>query len=207
MKKIIAFTGSTSHNSINQKLLEYILREFPDNGIEILDLKLYELPIYSPETEKKGIPIQTKEIFQIFNSADGFILASPEHNGLPSAFLKNHIDWLSRVDQRFFHDKPILLLSTSPGATGGKSHLDILVKLVYRWGGELVGQFSLGDFYRNFDCHTNTLCKSKDEQSLKQLIESLLNYQKQPKESYRTQREIELFLSKIVDQYKNKGYL
>ncbi|MEC7770290.1 MAG: NAD(P)H-dependent oxidoreductase [Bacteroidota bacterium] len=207
MKKIIAFTGSTSHNSINRKLLKYIIREFPNDRIEFLDLKEYDIPIYSTEIEKKGIPIWTKELFQTFTSVDGFILASPEHNGLPSAFLKNHIDWLSRVDQRFLQDKPILLLSTSPGATGGKSHLEILAKLVQRWGGELVGQFSLGDFNRNFDCLTNTLCKSKDEQSLKQLVESLLNYQKQPTESYRSQREMELFLSKIVGQYKNKGYL
>ncbi|RPG36980.1 MAG: NADPH-dependent oxidoreductase [Muricauda sp. TMED12] len=207
MKKIIAFTGSTSHNSINQKLLDYIIKEFPNKGIELLDLKSYELPIYSPETEKKGIPIQTKEIFQIFNSADGFILASPEHNGLPSAFLKNHIDWLSRVDQRFFHDKPILLLSTSPGATGGKSHLDILAKLVHRWGGELIGQFSLSDFYQNFDTRTNTPNKSAHEQSLNHLVKSLLNFHEKPSAIYRTNREIEVFLNRIVNQYKSKGFL
>ncbi len=207
MKKIIAFTGSTRHNSINQKLLEYILREFPNNGIEILDLNSYELPIYSSDTEKKGIPIQTKEIFQNFNSADGFILASPEHNGLPSAFLKNHIDWLSRVDQRFLQDKPILLLSTSPGAAGGKSHLDILAKLVHRWGGELIGQFSLSDFYQNFDTRTNTPNKSEHEQSLKILVNSLLDYQKIPSSIYRPKREIEVFLNRMVNQYKSKGFL
>lgn len=207
MKKIIAFTGSNSPNSINQILIDYIVKEFSNNGIEYLDLKKYSLPIYSPSTEQKGIPAPTKELFQTFTSADGFILASPEHNGLPSAFLKNHIDWLSRIDQRFFGDKPVLLLSTSPGKTGGSSHLEIMAKLVQRWGGELVGQFSLGDFYQNFDTRTNTPNKSKDEQSLKQLVKSLLNYKEQPIESYRTQREIEVFIHKTVNQYKNKGFL
>jgi NAD(P)H-dependent FMN reductase len=207
MKRIIAFTGSNSPNSINQILIDYIIKEFPNKGIAPLDLKGYDLPIYSPEIEEKGIPAATKELFQTFASADGFILASPEHNGLPSAFLKNHIDWLSRVDQRLFQDKPILLLSTSPGATGGKSHLDILAKLVQRWGGELVGKFSLGDFYQNFDTRTNTPNKSEHEQSLKHLVKSLLGYQKTPSASYRTHREIEVFLNRIVNQYKSKGFL
>jgi len=207
MKKIIAFTGSNSPNSINQKLIDYILKEFPNSCIEYLDLRGYNLPMYSPEIEQKGIPFSAKDLFQTFTSANGFILASPEHNGLPSAFLKNHIDWLSRIDQRFFGDKPILLLSTSPGRTGGSSHLEIMAKLVERWGGELVGQFSLGDFYQNFDTRTNTPNKSKDEQSLKQLVKSLLNYKEQPIESYRTQREIEVFINKTVSQYKNKGFL
>jgi NAD(P)H-dependent FMN reductase len=207
MKKIVAFAGSNSPNSINQILIDYIVKEFPNNGIASVDLKGYDPPIYSTEIEEKGIPAATKELFQTFTSADGFILASPEHNGLPSAFLKNHIDWLSRIDQRFFGDKPVLLLSTSPGRTGGSSHLEIMAKLVQRWGGELVGKFSLGDFYQNFDTRTNTPNKSKDEQSLKQLVKSLLNYKEQSIERYRTQREIEVFINKTVNQYKNKGFL
>lgn len=207
MKKIVAFTGSNGPNSINQRLIDYILKEFPNNGIAYLDLKGYDLPIYSPSTEQKGIPMPTKELFQTFASADGFILASPEHNGLPSAFLKNHIDWLSRIDQRFFGDKPILLLSASPGRTGGSSHLEIMAKLVQRWGGELVGQFSLGDFYQNFDISTTSLNKSKDERLLKRLIQDLLDHQKLPVGTFRTQSEIDAFIAKAINRYKNTGYL
>lgn len=207
MKKIIAFTGSTGQHSINQKLLEYILRKFPSNGIEILDLKSYELPIYSPETEKKGIPIQTREIFQIFNSADGFILASPEHNGLPSAFLKNHIDWLSRVDQRFFHEKPILLLSASPGKLGGSTHLNILERLLPNWGGQMVGRFSLGAFHKTFDIENNELVRLEDKLELKAVIHNLLNYHNQPNGRFKTQLEMDSFIDEIRNNLKSKGFI
>tara|TARA_R110002167_G_scaffold108398_6_gene276804 strand:+ start:767 stop:1528 length:762 start_codon:yes stop_codon:yes gene_type:complete len=177
MKKIIAFTGSNNPVSINEKLIKYILKEFPKSGIEFVDFKKYELPIYSQEIEKKGIPKHAKELFQLFTSAEGFILASPEHNGLPSAFLKNTIDWLSRIDQRFFGDKPILLLSTSPGATGGSTHLEILADLLQRWGGLLIGRFSLGSFQQNYDEKAKGLKNSKDKQLLKKLVIDLLSKQ------------------------------
>ncbi len=177
MKKIIAFTGSNNPASINEKLIKYILEEFPNCGIEFLDLKKYKLPIYSQEVEKKGIPNHAKELFQLLTGAEGYILASPEHNGLPSAFLKNTIDWLSRIDQRFFGDKPILLLSTSPGTTGGSTHLKILANLVQRWGGLLVGRFSLGSFQKNFDDDTKSINNSKCEEVLKELVIDLLSTQ------------------------------
>lgn len=177
MKKIIAFAGSNNPASINEKLIKYIIQEFPKSRIEFLDLKKYTLPIYSQEIEQKGIPNQAKELFQLFTSAEGFILASPEHNGLPSAFLKNTIDWLSRIDQRFFGDNPLLLLSTSPGATGGSTHLEILVNLVQRWGGKLIGQFSLGSFQQNFNDDTKSLNNPKEEYVLKNLVESFLRNQ------------------------------
>lgn len=207
MEKIIAFTGSNSPQSINRLLIKHIQQEFPDSGIEYLDLKDYELPIYSLEIEEKGIPVQAKELFQTFASADGYILASPEHNGLPSAFLKNHIDWLSRIDQHFFGDKPILLLSASPGATGGSSHLGILATLVQRWGGELIGQFSLGHFHKNFDISTHKLIKSKDESQLKRLVNELLNHQKMSKENYRSQAEIDALIANTISKFKGKGFL
>lgn len=206
MKKIIAFTGSNSPNSINQRLIEYIQQEFPDSGIEYLDLKDHELPIYSVEIEERGIPIQAKELFQLFASANAFILASPEHNGLPSAFLKNHIDWLSRIDQHFLGDKPILLLSASPGATGGSSHLGILATLVQRWGGVLTGLFSLGHFHQNFDIATNKPNKSKDEHQLRRLVNDLLKHQL-PKGNHRTQAEIDALIANTISKFKRKGFL
>lgn len=202
MEKIIAFTGSNNPSSIHEKLIKYIIKEFPNCGIEFIDLKKFELPIYSQQIEQKGIPNQAKELFQLFTSAEGFILASPEHNGLPTAFLKNTIDWLSRIDQRFFGDKPILLLSTSPGATGGNSHLEVLANLVHRWGGQLVGRFSLGSFQQNFNDDTKSLNNQKEEYMLKNLVVSLLTDQPVKEED-----DIEDFLTKIVNKYKCKGYL
>ena len=177
MKKIIAFTGSNNPNSINEKLVQSIIKKFPDQSIQFIDLKRFDVPIYSQDIEQNGIPKLIKKLFQLFTEADAFIIASPEHNGLPSAFLKNTIDWLSRIDQRFFGEKPVLLLSTSPGPTGGKTHLQILEKLVLRWGGIFVEQYSLGSFDQNFDKSNLSITDLQENIKLKKAVDALINGQ------------------------------
>jgi len=114
MKNIIAFTGSTNPNSINEKLLIATINKLSKDSVNLVQLVDKNIPVYSQKIEEEeGIPNPIKELFQLLTQADGFIIASPEHNGLLSAFLKNIIDWLSRVDQKFFGDKPVMLLSTS----------------------------------------------------------------------------------------------
>ncbi|MEW2922243.1 NADPH-dependent FMN reductase [Muricauda sp. ANG21] len=178
MRRIIAFTGSNNPNSIHEKWLRHIIAQHPKEGIEFLDLKAFNVPIYSQGIEELGIPQKMRALFQVFSEADGFIIASPEHNGLPSAFLKNIIDWLSRIDQRFFGEKPILLLSTSPGVTGGRTHLNLLAGLVGRWGGELAGQYSLGSFHQNFDMNQNVIVDPEVRIQMRSAISALLNNKK-----------------------------
>ena len=79
------------------------------------------------------------------------MIAVPEHNGFMPAFLKNVIDWLSRLsttETGFFgtHNIPVLLLSTSPGANGGATSLQTLHSLMPWWGAEVKATFSLGCF-------------------------------------------------------------
>ncbi len=162
MKKIVAFSGSNNPDSINEKLVQSIIKRYSEHDIRFIDLKKFDAPIYSQEIQSNGIPLQIQELYQIFEESDGFIIASPEHNGLPSAFLKNIIDWLSVITQRFFNDKPVLLLSTSPGATGAKTHLGILAKLIPLWGGILKGTYSLGSFTKNFDMSSNAILNEEE---------------------------------------------
>ncbi|SDX75312.1 NAD(P)H-dependent oxidoreductase [Flavobacterium degerlachei] len=174
MKKIIAFTGSNNPNSINEKLVQSIIRKYPNQNIEFIDLKRFDVPIYSQDIEQNGIPKPIKKLFQLFTEADAFIIASPEHNGLPSAFLKNTIDWLSRINQKFIDGKPVLLLSTSPGPTGGKTHLQILEKLVLQWGGLFVEQYSLGSFDQNFDKSGLVITNQQENIKLKKAMQALI---------------------------------
>lgn len=177
MKKIIAFTGSNNPNSINEKLVQSIIRKFPDQNIEFIDLKKFNVPIYSQEIEQIEIPKPMKELYQQLTESDAFIIASPEHNGLPSTFLKNTIDWLSRIEQRFFGEKPILLLSTSPGPAGGRTHLQNLEKLVLRWGALFVEQYSLGSFNENFDKSTLSIINPQENISLEKAMQALIKGQ------------------------------
>lgn len=153
MKNVLAIAASNKKVSINKILLLYAAKKLKHVAVNLLSLSEIELPVYNEETEKQtGIPAAVETIYDRFSEADGFILACPEHNGLPPAGFKNLYDWLSRINQQVFQQKPVLLLSTSSGKNGGAANLHLLKGLLPRWGGEPAGMFSLGDFYENFNC-------------------------------------------------------
>jgi chromate reductase, NAD(P)H dehydrogenase (quinone) len=56
---------------------------------------------------------------QAIRAADGLIIVSPEYNWTIPGALKNAIDWLSRLPNQPFKDKPVALQSASPALLGG----------------------------------------------------------------------------------------
>ncbi|GAB3175247.1 NADPH-dependent FMN reductase [Telluribacter humicola] len=165
MKKIIAFAGSNSAQSINKKLVEVAISKLPQDAVQLINLADIKVPVYGINTEEEGgIPETIRQLHAALAEADGFIIASPEHNGLLPAFFKNIIDWLSRIDQNIFGKKPVLLMSTSSGSYGGQSSLTILKNLFPRWGGHVVGTFSVGPFQEKYDEATQNLTYPEDQQ-------------------------------------------
>lgn len=155
MKKILAFTGSNHSQSIHQNLINVTASKVTKNNVTLLDLTDFPLPIYSIDIETQGIPEEVKKLKNIIAEHDALMIASPEHNGSMPAFLKNVIDWLSRVaepGQSFFGatKKPVLLLSTSPGETGGATNINTMSKLMPWWGGDVKGTYSLGSYHDKF---------------------------------------------------------
>ncbi len=152
MKKILAFSGSNSSKSINQKLVEYVGEQFTDAQVTLVDLKEYELPMYGIDTEENdGLPEAAISLKEQFDSHDAFIIAVPEHNSSFTAFFKNTIDWLSRVEMNVFQKKSILLLGTSPGPGGaGRAMTQAESVLTGYLQGVVVSKFSLPNFFANF---------------------------------------------------------
>ncbi|APG59163.1 NADPH-dependent FMN reductase [Christiangramia salexigens] len=151
MKNVLAFTGSNSSTSINQKLLDHISNRL--NGHEVKRIKLtdFPLPIFSEDIEKnEGIPDNVKQLNQTIKAHDALLVAVNEHNGASSAFFKNTIDWLSRNERNFLEGKKILLFSTSPGARGAKTSLEYTKNIFGRFGGEVIESFSFPSFKDNF---------------------------------------------------------
>ncbi|HKJ49266.1 MAG TPA: NAD(P)H-dependent oxidoreductase [Christiangramia sp.] len=150
--KILAFAGSNSSTSINQQLLNHVLGRIQGHEIKEIKLTEYPLPIFSIDIEKnEGIPINATIIKNLIGDSDALIVAVNEHNGGPSAFFKNIIDWLSRADKNFLEGKKILLISTSPGKRGAKSSLEYTENIFGRFGGEVVQSFSFPSFKDNFE--------------------------------------------------------
>lgn len=149
---ITAFAASNSSQSINRKLVSYAARLIQTTEVNLLDLHDYEMPLYSQDREQAcGVPDQAHRFLQQIAESDALIISFAEHNGSYSAAYKNLFDWCSRVDQKVYQDKPMVLLSTSPGPRGGTTVLSAAVNAMPYFGGVVKGQFSLPSFHENFD--------------------------------------------------------
>lgn len=151
MKKILVLGGSNSTTSINRTLAAYAGTLLTDCQFYVLDLNDFEMPIYSPEREAEGgIPEAAIEFVAHIEGADAVILSLAEHNGSYSAAFKNVLDWGTRHKQKVWSEKPMLLLSTSPGARGGASVMAAANATFPHLGAAIKASFSLPSYHDNF---------------------------------------------------------
>ena len=166
MKKILLFTGSNSLQSINRTLIEYAARQLSWEEHTMLDLKDYTLPIFSTEIEEKeGVPQNAKVLNNLIQEHDLLVISVPEHNGSVPAFFKNVLDWVSRAQKKYrvFENKSVLLLSTSPGKSGGSGALAHAEVILSRLGGSIIGKLSIPSYYDNVSIHEgNVEVNNKD---------------------------------------------
>ena len=151
IKNIVTIGGSNSQKSINKTLAEYVGDKIGNVELTKVDLNDYELPVFSIDIENEnGFPNAAIDLNEIINNADGFVISLAEHNGAYSTAFKNAFDWLSRIEGKVWRDKPMLLLSTSPGVRGGQTVLEIALGRFPYMGGNIVADFSLPSFGQNF---------------------------------------------------------
>ncbi|MFX0557758.1 NADPH-dependent FMN reductase [Maribacter sp. CXY002] len=152
MKKIITIAGSNSQKSINKNLLCYSKGIIENIEIISIDLNDFVLPIYGVDFEaENGIPTAVKRLDRLFDTADGFMISLAEHNGSYTAVFKNTLDWLSRVNTKVWREKPMLLMTTSPGSRGGATVLQAASAYFPYMGASITDTFSLPSFYDNFN--------------------------------------------------------
>jgi len=175
MKRIMAFAGSNSSTSINQILVSYTANKITNHGINLIKLTDYPLPIYGEDLEKeKGYPEVLSDLLDEIRSHDALIISVNEHNGGISAFFKNVLDWLSRIEYKFLEGKKILLLSTSPGKRGAQSALEYTRGVLPRYNGEVVESLSFPSFAANFSVEENKVTNAELASGLDSVIQSFL---------------------------------
>lgn len=149
--KLIAFAGSNSSKSINKQLVKYTLGHFNESEVELLDLNDYEMPLFSVDREKaNGIPEKALQFRAKMAEADAIICSLAEHNRSYTVAFKNIFDWCSRVDLSIFANKPMLLMSTSPGGYGGGNVMNVAKSFFPKCGANIIETFSLPSFKQNF---------------------------------------------------------
>ncbi|MDQ8208277.1 NAD(P)H-dependent oxidoreductase [Coraliomargarita sp. SDUM461003] len=148
---ILAFAASTSSQSINKQLAEYAANALPEVQVRVIDLNDFTAPMYSVDAEAKdGIPASAKAFVAEIEAADGIILSLAEHNGSYTAAFKSLFDWGTRHKHKIWSEKPMLLLSTSPGARGGATVLGTASSSFPHLGAKIAATFSLPSFSDNF---------------------------------------------------------
>lgn len=151
MKNIVTLGGSSSKNSINKQLAEFVGALIHNVALTKVDLNAFEMPLFSVDIEsEQGFSSGTTRLNEIFEKADGFVVSLAEHNGAYSSAFKNAYDWLSRIEGKVWRNKPMILLSTSPGGRGGQTVLEIALEKFPRMGANIIGSMSFPSFYDNF---------------------------------------------------------
>lgn len=151
MKKILVIGASNSSKSINKTFASYVAQQIEDVELIVADLNEMELPMFGVDLEEaSGIPENAVKFEKLIADADGIVLSLAEHNGMVTAAFKNLWDWTSRIDQKFWKNKPMLLMAASPGGRGGANVLNAIKTLMPHFGGNVIADFSLPKFYENF---------------------------------------------------------
>ena len=128
------------------------------NNTKLIKLSDYPLAMYGEDVEKElSFSTDLQVLKNMIKEHDALVISVNEHNGTVSAFFKNYIDWLSRLDRNFLEGKKLLLMSTSPGARGGQTALEYCKMVMPRFGGEIVESFSFPSFHANFSTEENRI--------------------------------------------------
>ncbi|GAA5095798.1 NAD(P)H-dependent oxidoreductase [Chryseobacterium ginsengisoli] len=177
MMKILAFAGSTSSTSINRELVKFVLKDFQNEEINLIDLNDFDMPVFSVDREKKGFPDEAHNFLKVIEESDVIICSLAEHNRSYSSAFKNVFDWASRINVKVFQNKPMLLMSTSPGGYGGGNVMNTAKTFFPNFGADIKDTFSLPKFYENFDLETGVI----NPEMLKDLKDKIENFKNQVK--------------------------
>lgn len=116
MTRIGYIVGSLSTTSINRRLAKALERLAPSAEVELIEIRIDELPFYSPDFDA-DYPQVARDFKQAIADVDGVILITPEYSRSIPGYLKNAIDWASRPwGQNSFTGKPTAVIGTSGGA-------------------------------------------------------------------------------------------
>lgn len=175
---VLAFAATSSSKSINKSLVTYAANLLNDANVNIIDLNDYSLPIFSEDIEAEiGKPQLAHDFLTAINNADAIIISFAEHNGSYAAAYKNIFDWCSRINPKVYQNKPVILLSTSPGPGGASTVLNTAVSSMSYFGGIVKGIYSLPSFYDNFDIDTGEISNPEMAAELTNIIGCLHTHQ------------------------------
>lgn len=126
MVTIVAISGSLRKLSKNTALLNAIQDSVNDN-IKMIYYDISDIPLFNEDLEEpSNIPDSVTKLIEVVRNADGLLLAVPENNFMPSAPIKNVLDWLSRGRMESPLQNKVVAMVSAGGNGGGKLAQEIM---------------------------------------------------------------------------------
>lgn len=126
MTQFLLFPASLRQDSHQRRLLGHFAPILLRHGtVDILPPSEIDLPLFNQDLEHEpAIRSRLRALHARFRAASALVVATPEYNGHVPAYLKNTLDWVSRLPRlepvaNALQDKPVLLASASTGWSGG----------------------------------------------------------------------------------------
>src|SRR5262245_33951954 len=117
---VLVICGSLRKGSYNAALARTLPALAPA-GMRLRDAPSFAtVPLYNFDIQDAtGFPPDVNAWADAIRRADGLIIVSPEYNWSIPGGLKNAIDWVSRMKEQPFKDKPVAVQSAAGGILGG----------------------------------------------------------------------------------------
>jgi chromate reductase, NAD(P)H dehydrogenase (quinone) len=153
--RVLVFAASLRSGSLNERLAALAAAVVQEHGA-IADraaMADFDCPSYDADVEREtGVPAGAQRLRDRLVAADAFVIASPEYNASMPGYLKNAIDWASRIRPQPFNGRQGMLLSASPSMAGGNRGLwSLRVPLEHLGARVYPDMFSLAQAHQAFD--------------------------------------------------------
>jgi chromate reductase len=124
---VLVICGSLRKGSYNAALARALPALAPP-GMKLVSAPAFDnLPAYSADVqEASGFPPAVEQLAAAIRAADAVLFVTPEYNWSMPGWLKNGIDWVSRIKDQPFQEKPVAIQSCSQGPLGG-------ARMQYHW--------------------------------------------------------------------------
>jgi NAD(P)H-dependent FMN reductase len=127
LPRLLLVPGSPRRESYNARLLDDFGPRLAGRcEPDLLAPGEVDLPLFNQDLEADAaVMSRVVALHRRFNASHGLVVASPEYNGQLPPYLKNLVDWVSRLAYiapahgNAFIDRPVLLCSASTGSSGG----------------------------------------------------------------------------------------
>lgn len=127
---VVGICGSLRKNSFNRGLLRAFEEVLPET-VKFTMADISEIPFFN-EDHEQPYPTSVVKLKELLDSADAYVISSPEYNMSYTGALKNALEWVSRRSLGTnLAGKPVGLIGTAAlGVNVSQSHLrDVMYAL------------------------------------------------------------------------------